>query len=54
MLSTHIDNVRLFHLKWEAHMEKVKSVGFIAGLMLLAAVMIYLSAKGLLTIPSAI
>ncbi len=36
-------------------MEKVKSVGFVAGLMLLilAAVMIYLSAKGLFTIPSA-
>ena len=36
-------------------MEKAKSVGFIAGLMLfiLAMVMIYLSAKGLLTIPSA-
>lgn len=36
-------------------MEKVKSIGFVAGLMLLilAAVMIYLSAKGLFTIPSA-
>lgn len=36
-------------------MEKLKSVGFIAGLMILvlSAVMIYLSAKGLLTIPSA-
>ena len=35
--------------------EKVKPVGFIAGLILLvlAAVMIYLSVKGLLTIPSA-
>jgi len=36
-------------------MEKVKSIGFVAGLMLLilAAVMIYLSAKGLFSIPSA-
>ena len=36
-------------------MEKVKSIGFVAGFMLLilAAVMIYLSAKGLFTIPSA-
>lgn len=36
-------------------MEKAKSIGFVAGLMLLilAAVMIYLSAKGLFTIPSA-
>jgi len=36
-------------------MEKVKSVGFVASLMLLilAAVLIYLSAKGLFTIPSA-
>lgn len=36
-------------------MEKVKSIGFVAGLMflILAAVMIYLSVKGLLTIPSA-
>ena len=36
-------------------MEKVKSIGFVAGLMLLilAAVMIYLSAKGLFTIPAA-
>ena len=36
-------------------MEKVKSIGFVAGLMLLilAVVMIYLSAKGLFTIPSA-
>jgi hypothetical protein len=36
-------------------MEKVKPVGFVIGLMLLilAAVIIYLSAKGLLTIPSA-
>lgn len=36
-------------------MEKAKSIGFIAGLMLLllSAVMIYLSAKGLFTIPSA-
>ena len=37
-------------------MEKVRSIGFVAGLMLLilAAVMIYLSAKGLFTTPSAI
>ena len=36
-------------------MGKVKSISFVAGLMLLilAAVMIYLSAKGLFTIPSA-
>lgn len=36
-------------------MEKAKSISFVAGLMLLilAAVMIYLSAKGLFTIPSA-
>ena len=36
-------------------MEKAKSIGFVAGLMLLilAAVMIYLSVKGLFTIPSA-
>lgn len=36
-------------------MEKVKSIGFVTGLMLLvlSAVMIYLSAKGLFTIPSA-
>mgnify|MGYP001060991280 CR=1 FL=1 len=36
-------------------MEKVRSIGFVAGLMLLilATVMIYLSAKGLFTIPSA-
>ena len=36
-------------------MERVKSIGFIAGLMglSLAAVLIYLSARGLLTIPSA-
>ncbi len=36
-------------------MEKVKSIGFVAGLMLLilSAVMIYLSAKGLFTIPAA-
>jgi len=36
-------------------MEKIKVIGFFAGLMflILAAVLIYLSARGLLTIPSA-
>ena len=38
-----------------AYMDKVKSIGFIAGLMflILTAVMSYLSVKGMLTIPSA-